>query len=40
MVAKRHKITNVPLFKKIWDIIFFGGDNHFMNLFSGHFEGD
>jgi hypothetical protein len=23
MVAKRHKITNVPLFKKIWDIIFF-----------------
>jgi len=25
MVAKRHKITNVPLFKKIWDIIFFGG---------------
>jgi hypothetical protein len=27
MVAKRHKITNVPLFKKIWDIIFFWGDN-------------
>ncbi len=25
MVAKRHKITNVPLFKKIWDIIFFFG---------------
>jgi hypothetical protein len=25
MVAKRHKITNVPLFKKIWDIIFFLG---------------
>ena len=22
---KRHKITNVPLFKKIWDIIFLGG---------------
>jgi hypothetical protein len=21
MVAKGHKITNVPLFKKIWDII-------------------
>jgi hypothetical protein len=20
MVSKRHKITNVPLFKKIWDI--------------------
>ena len=39
MVAKRHKITNVPLFKKIWDIIFFGGDNNFLSLFSGHFEG-
>jgi hypothetical protein len=38
MVAKRHKITNVPLFKKIWDIIFFGGDNNFLSLFSGHFE--
>ena len=25
MVAKRHKITNVPLFKKIWDIIYFFG---------------
>jgi hypothetical protein len=23
MVAKGHKITNVPLFKKIWDIFFF-----------------
>jgi hypothetical protein len=39
MVAKRHKITNVLLFKKIWDVIFFGGDNHFMSHFSGHFEG-
>ena len=38
MVAKGHKITNVPLFKKLWDIIFFGGDNHFMSHFSGHFE--
>ena len=38
MVAKRHKITNVPLFKKIWDIIFLGGDNHLMSHFSGHFE--
>ena len=38
MVAKRHKITNVPLFKKIWDIIFFG-DNHFLSHFSGLFEG-
>ncbi len=39
MVAKRHKITNVPLFKKLWDIIFFCWDNHFMSHFSGHFEG-
>ena len=23
MISKRHKITNVPLFKKIWDIICF-----------------
>ena len=38
MVAKRHKITNVPLFKKIWDIIFFW-DNHCLSQFSGHFEG-
>jgi hypothetical protein len=29
MVAKRHKITNVPLFKKIWDIIFFLGQKLF-----------
>jgi hypothetical protein len=29
MVAKRHKITNVPLFKKIWDIIVFFWDNNF-----------
>ena len=29
MVSKRHKITNVPLFKKIWDIIFFLGDYYF-----------
>ena len=39
MVAKRHQITNVPLFKKIWDIIFFVWDNHVMNHFKGHFEG-
>jgi hypothetical protein len=31
MVAKRHKITNVPLFKKLWDIIFFG-DNNFLKV--------
>jgi hypothetical protein len=39
MVAKRHKITNVPLFKKLWDIIFFFWDNHFMSHFLGHSEG-
>jgi hypothetical protein len=39
MVAKRHKITNVPLFKKLGDIIFFLGDNNFLSHFSGHFEG-
>ena len=39
MVAKRHKITNVLLFKKLWDIIFFWGDNNFLSHFSGHFEG-
>jgi hypothetical protein len=26
-----HKITNVPLFKKLWDIIFFWWDNHFIS---------
>ena len=39
MVAKRHKITNVPLFKKLWDIIVFFWDNNFMSHFEGHFEG-
>jgi hypothetical protein len=39
MVAKRHKITNVPLFKKIWDIIFFCWDINFLSHFEGHFEG-
>jgi hypothetical protein len=39
MVAKRLKITNVPLFKKLWDIILFFWDKHFMSNFSGHFEG-
>ena len=28
MVAKINKITNVPLFKKLWDIIFFFWDNN------------
>jgi hypothetical protein len=36
----RVKITiNVPLFKKLRDIIFFWWDNHFMSHFEGHFEG-
>ena len=39
MVSKRHKITNVPLFKKIWDIIFFFWDHYFLSHFSGLFEG-
>jgi hypothetical protein len=30
---------NVPLFKKLRDIIFFLRDNHFMSHFKGHFEG-
>jgi hypothetical protein len=38
MVAKRHKNINVPLLKKLWDIIFFW-DNNFRSHFSGHFEG-
>ncbi len=34
---RREKITiNVPLFKKLWDIIFFWWDNHFMSHFEGH----
>ena len=39
MVAKRHKITNFPKFKKLWDIIFSFWDNNFLSHFSGHFEG-
>ncbi len=30
---------NVPLFKKLRDIIFFWWDNHFMSHFEVHFEG-
>jgi hypothetical protein len=30
---------NVPLFKKLRDIIFFLRDNNFMSHFKGHFEG-
>ncbi len=41
-ISKRCKciITiNVPLFKKLRDIIFFWWDNHFMSHLEGHFEG-
>jgi hypothetical protein len=34
-----HKNTNVPLFKKLLDQIFFWWENHFMSHFLGHFEG-
>ncbi len=38
--SHRVKITiNVPLFKKLRDIIFFWWENHFMSHFEGHFEG-
>ncbi len=38
--GKKGQITiNVPLFKKLRDIIFFLRDNHFMSHFKGHFEG-
>ncbi len=36
----RAKLTiNVPLFKKLRDIIFYWWENHFMSHFEGHFEG-
>ncbi len=39
-LGSRDIITiNVPLFKKLRDIIFVGGENHFMSHFEGHFEG-
>jgi hypothetical protein len=39
-MKKKGRLTiNVPLFKKLRDIIFFGGENHFMSHFEGHFEG-
>ncbi len=38
--GQKEKLTiNVPLFKKLRDIIFFWWDNHFMSHFEGHFEG-
>jgi hypothetical protein len=39
-VSDTYIITiNVPLFKKLRDIIFFWWENHFMSHFEGHFEG-
>jgi hypothetical protein len=41
MAASRVQLLtiNVPLFKKLRDIIFWGGEKHFMIHFEGHFEG-
>ncbi len=39
LVAMGHKITNVPLILKIWEIIFCFWANYFMGHFSGYFEG-
>jgi hypothetical protein len=40
MDLKIYRITiNVPLFKKLRDIIFFLRDNNFMSHFEGHFRG-
>jgi hypothetical protein len=37
---QKHLLTiNVPLFKKLRDIIFFLRDNYFLSHFEGHFEG-
>ncbi len=39
-VWKYYKLTiNVPLFKKMRDIIFFLRDNNFLSRFEGYFEG-
>jgi len=40
-VCQTHLVItiNVPLFKKLRDIIFFWWENHFMSHFEGHFEG-
>ncbi len=37
--ARRILTINVPLFKKLRDIIFFLRDNNFLSHFEGHFEG-
>jgi hypothetical protein len=34
-----HKITNVPLILKIWEIIFSFWANYFIGHLSGYFEG-
>jgi hypothetical protein len=39
LVAMGHKITNVLLILKIWEIIFCFWENYFMGHFSGYFEG-
>jgi hypothetical protein len=39
MEARNIITINVPLFKKLRDIIFFWWENHFMSHFEGHFEG-
>jgi hypothetical protein len=40
ILFSKHLITiNVPLFKKLRDIIFFLRDNNFLSHFKGHFEG-
>ena len=38
-IAQAEITINVPLFKKLRDIIFFWWENHFMSHFEGHFEG-
>jgi hypothetical protein len=39
LVAMGHKMTNIPQFLKICDIIFGFWANYFMGHFSGYFEG-
>jgi hypothetical protein len=39
LVAMGHKISNVPMILKIWEIIFCFWANYFMGHFSGYCEG-
>ena len=39
MAMKENITINVPLFKKMRDIIDLLGDNHFISHFEGHFKG-